>query len=326
MRLTTPRIDALPPEDWDAQTRDDLASVGATDPGRVLNIFRTLAHHPKLAKRWMVFANHVLAKNTLPARERELVILRIGWLCRSEYEWAQHAVIGRREGLRDDELLRIAAGPDAPGWSPADRALLRASDELARDAFVSDATWRELAGFLSTQQLMDLVFTVGEYTLVSMALNSFGVQLDPGLPRMPAAADVTASWSAFAAQAPALAAAGRRLLLGSDGAGVAVLSTLRPDGAPRVAPVRPLLARDELYLSVAAASPKCRDLERDGRFALHAALGEGDEELQVSGRAVPVADAAALAARAGDRVFRLGLASALHARRTPALRERWRAV
>jgi 4-carboxymuconolactone decarboxylase len=338
MRLATPRIPPLPPELWDDATRADLAMLaGGANAERVLNIFQTLAHHPKLAKRWMVFANHVLAKNSLPARERELVILRIGWLCRSEYEWAQHVVIGAREGLGEDEILRIAAGPDAPGWSEADRALLRATDELAHDAFVSDPTWRALAGFLSTPQLMDLVFTVGEYALVSMALNTFGVPLDPGLPRMPSADDVAGgalAWSAFAAQSAELAAAGERLL-----SGVAYLATVRADGSARVAPVCPIFARGELYLSVVTESPKRCDLARDGRFALHAALGHDDEEFQVSGRAAQVVDAEELAAvhaairftyDASHPVFRLRVASALHARwdapGTPAMRcvrERW---
>lgn len=186
MRLKTPRIPAIPPEQWGAEAKDAFAGpAGGANPMGALNIFRTLANHPKLAKRWLVFGNHVLGKNTLPPRERELVILRIGWLCRAEYEWSQHVVIGKREGLSDDEIRRIGIGADAPGWSDLDRALLRATDELWNDAFVSDATWRELTRALNTQQLIDLVFTVGQYNLVSMALNSFGVQLDPGLPRMP---------------------------------------------------------------------------------------------------------------------------------------------
>ena len=134
-----------------------------------------------------MFGNHVLARNTLPPRERELVILRIGWLCRSGYEWGQHVRIARDSGLRDDEIARIARGPDAPGWSELDRALLRATDELHDDAFISDATWQALSQHLDTQQLIDLVFTVGQYQLVSMALNSFGVQPEPGL-RAPARA------------------------------------------------------------------------------------------------------------------------------------------
>jgi alkylhydroperoxidase family enzyme len=155
--------------------------------GPILNIFRTLANHPALAKRWLVFGNHILAKNTLPAREREIAILRIGWLCRSGYEWGQHVVIGKASGLSDVEIASITQGPDAPGWSADDRALLRATDELHEDAFVTDATWAELSKRWSTQQLMDLVFTVGQYNLVSMALNTFGVQPEPGLPVLPRA-------------------------------------------------------------------------------------------------------------------------------------------
>jgi len=181
MRLQVPRIPALAPEDWSDEAKQALAAIGRPGGMPALNIFRTLAAHPKLTKHWMVFANHVLGKNTLPPREREILILRIGWLCRAEYEWAQHVVIGKREGLSDDEITRIGIGADAPGWSEPDRALLRATDELWNDAMISDGTWRELSRFLNTEQLMDVVFTVGQYNLVSMALNSFGVQLDEGL-------------------------------------------------------------------------------------------------------------------------------------------------
>jgi alkylhydroperoxidase family enzyme len=181
MRLDKSRIAALADDQITAEVRE---LVGGSPMG-MLNIFRTLAHHPGLMKRWLVFGNHVLGKSTLPARERELVILRIGWLCRAEYEWAQHVVIGKREGLTDDEIRKIGEGPEAPGWSALDRVLLRATDELHGDACVSDATWAELAKHLNSQQLMDVVFTVGNYNLVSMALNSLGVQLDPGLSGFP---------------------------------------------------------------------------------------------------------------------------------------------
>jgi alkylhydroperoxidase family enzyme len=184
MRLDKPRVEPLDVGALDPELRERFAA-GGVGKGRVLNIFRTLAHHPKLLTRWLVFGNHVLAKSSLPARERELVILRIGWLCRAGYEWGQHVLIGRASGLSDAEIERIADGPDAAGWSDFDRTLLRATDELWEDAFVSDETWRALARRYSIEQLMDLVFTVGQYNLVSMALNSFGVQPDEGLPALP---------------------------------------------------------------------------------------------------------------------------------------------
>ncbi len=181
MRLAKPRVAPLADDQLDPELKVRFGN------GPILNIFRTLANHPGLAKRWLVFGNHILAKSTLPARERELLILRIGWLCRAGYEWGQHVVIGKASGLSEEEIARIPKGPDAKGWSEADRALLRATDELHADAFISDATWAELSKTWSTQQLMDLVFTVGQYNLVSMALNTLGVQPEPGLPELPRA-------------------------------------------------------------------------------------------------------------------------------------------
>ena len=180
MRLDEPRIAALSEDEWDEQAKEVLKPFAERGP--VFNIFRTLANHPDLMRRWLVFANHVLGKSTLAVRERELVILRIGWLCQSGYEWGQHVLIARQAGMSDDEIRAAKTGPDTPGISELDRLLLQATDELHADAHVSDATWQALSGHLTTQQLMDLVFTVGQYNLVSMALNSFGVQPDEGLP------------------------------------------------------------------------------------------------------------------------------------------------
>ncbi len=180
MRLTEPRVPALEEKDWNDDAKALLEPFQAR--GNVLNIFRTLANHPDLARRWMVFANHILGKSTLPVRERELVILRIGYLCQAGYEWGQHVLIAREAGMTDEEIRSCKSGPDTPGISELDRLLLKATDELHADAHVSDDTWNSLAGHLSQQQLMDLVFTVGQYNLVSMALNSFGVQGDEGLP------------------------------------------------------------------------------------------------------------------------------------------------
>jgi alkylhydroperoxidase family enzyme len=179
MRLEKPRVDPLSDEQLDPEIRERFGD------GPVLNIFRTLANHPKLMKRWLVFGSHILGKNSLEQREREIVILRTGWLCRAEYEWAQHVEIARGSGVSDEEIERIARGADAPGWSERDRALLRAADELHADQFVSDETWNALSKHYGTQQLMDLVFTVGQYTLVSMALNTLGVQLEAGAVRFP---------------------------------------------------------------------------------------------------------------------------------------------
>ncbi len=179
MKLATPRLDPIQPEDWSDEIKKILQPN--VEKGTVFNIFKTLSHHPDLFRRWLVFGNHVLFKSTLPPRERELIILRIGWLCEAEYEWAQHVLIGKEAGLTAEEVERIKAGPNARGWSEADKLLLQATDELRKDAFITDATWNGLCQHFDTKQLMDVVFAVGQYNLVSMALNTLGVQLDDGL-------------------------------------------------------------------------------------------------------------------------------------------------
>lgn len=187
MKLKSPRIRPLERSEWNEEAAKLLEGprrVGTTK-GETVNILATLARYPTLFRAWSAFGNHVLFASSLPPRERELLILRIGWLCGSEYEFGQHAIIGRQVGLTDDEVRRVTLGPDAPGWEAFDATLLRAVDELHADAFVSDATWNALAKRYDERQLMDLLFAVGQYNLVSMVLNSLGVQLDPGVDGFP---------------------------------------------------------------------------------------------------------------------------------------------
>jgi 4-carboxymuconolactone decarboxylase len=179
MRPSTPRLPPLAEEQWSAEQRELMAPFARE--GRIHNIFTTLVRHPKLLKRWLPFANHILFKSSLAPREREMVILRTAWLCRAEYEWGQHVVIGKKAGLSEAEIARIAEGPDATGWSAFDAAILSAVDELRDDACLSDASWAALAQRYDTAQLMDLLFTAGNYAMLAMALNSLGVRLDPGL-------------------------------------------------------------------------------------------------------------------------------------------------
>lgn len=179
MRLSVPRIPPLADSEMDADQRELVAPMAAQ--GRVLNIFRTLARTPKAARGFLAWGNYILSRrNDLPPRQRELVILRVGFLCRSGYEWTQHVEIGLRDGLTPPEINRIKRGAEAPDWSEDDRLLLRATDELHHDKFISEPTWSALTGRFTQKQCMDLVYTVGQYTQVSMILNTFGVPLDPG--------------------------------------------------------------------------------------------------------------------------------------------------
>jgi len=175
-RPQTPRVAPLSKE----QRTPEQQALLASRPD--FNVYTTFAHHVELYNRWSPLGRFVMTDSSLPPREREIVMLRMGWLCQSEYEWAQHARIGKAQaGLSNEDVHRIAEGPSAAGWSEFERTLLRMVDELRYEAMISDATWKALRTKYSAQQVMEAIYTAAQYQLVSMALNSLGVQLDPGL-------------------------------------------------------------------------------------------------------------------------------------------------
>lgn len=182
------RVDPLRPNEWPAAMRDALAAMNPPvrrhppmpTEGRPkgLNVLGALAHHPELAHAFFTFNGHLLSATSLTPRQRELLVLRTAVLRQSEYEWAQHVVIAGDVGISRAEVAQIAWGPDSALWSPADAALLRTADELVADGVISDATWATLAENLSTQQILDVIFTVGAYETLGWMLRSFGVELD----------------------------------------------------------------------------------------------------------------------------------------------------
>jgi alkylhydroperoxidase family enzyme len=178
-----PRLKPLTLADADSETRallERLTRVRGTQT-HLLNVFGTLAHHPELLRHWLGFATYLLTVSTLEPRLRELIVLRVGWLCQSPYEWGQHVHIGRRAGVLDEDLARLTAGPAASGWTAAEAAALQATDELVARHTLSDAHWSALQAHFSTPQVLDLVFLVGQYQLVSSALNACRVERDDGL-------------------------------------------------------------------------------------------------------------------------------------------------
>ena len=186
------RISPLPPDQWPAEMKGALAALRPPDPrhplpsrepGRPkgLNVLGTLARYPALTTAYHTLNGHILFATTLTPRQRELLVLRVAAVRRCEYEWRQHAVLAGDAGLTVEEVERIREDPGASEWSALEGAMLRAADELLADAKVADATWAVLAAELDEHQLMDLVFTVGTYDQLAMAMRSFGVQLDDDL-------------------------------------------------------------------------------------------------------------------------------------------------
>ncbi|MGH9208561.1 MAG: carboxymuconolactone decarboxylase family protein [Acidimicrobiales bacterium] len=178
-RPTTPRVAPLGVNERSGQTAELLEESIMPDA----NIFATLVRAPGLFRKWLPFGGKLL-NGKIPARDRELLILRTGWNCRAEYEWGQHRVIAREAGLTEAEITRTVS-PKLEGWEPFDATLLRTADELHQESCISDGTWAELAAKYDVQQLIEVPMLVGHYHLVAMTLNSLVVQLDDGVDGFP---------------------------------------------------------------------------------------------------------------------------------------------
>ena len=183
-RLATPRIAPLRVDQLSPEQHALIAS--RIDPdGSVMNLYGTLITNPRLYAPRLRFGSYLQRDSLLDPETRELLILRTAWNIRTPYEWAHHEEAGRAAGLSDAHLAAIPAGPSAAIWTPRQRAVLRAADELRREAFISDATWTQLAEYFGMKARIEIVYTVGGYTMTGLAINSFGIQTEPGYPAMP---------------------------------------------------------------------------------------------------------------------------------------------
>jgi 4-carboxymuconolactone decarboxylase len=172
------RVSPLPADEWDDKVDHALSGLlpaerrNPTDAG---NLLATLVRHPKLTRAFLRFNNHLLFSSTLPARVRELAVLRVAHRRDCEYEWRHHVDMGREAGLTDDVIEGIQRGEAADGL---DSAVLHAVDELEDKSIISDPTWAALSEHLDERQRMDLVFTIGCYGALAVAINTFGVEPD----------------------------------------------------------------------------------------------------------------------------------------------------
>lgn len=183
-RVSAPRIQPVQPPEWTDEHREILGARASGGDAR--NTFKICLRNPGLCRSWLPFTTYVESpSSSLPPRDRELLIMRTVWLSGNDATWGPHEAIAKRLGLSDEDVLRIAKGPDALGWSAFDAVLIRAADELHRDQFITDATWEALDERYDDRQLLDAIFAVGQYTMISMYLNSTGAQLGPGDKKLP---------------------------------------------------------------------------------------------------------------------------------------------
>jgi 4-carboxymuconolactone decarboxylase len=178
-RQASPRGDAVRLPPIDPATDEQKQILGSFANGaQTLNAFKVCLNNSDLCRSWTPFTSAV--GRSLPLRDRELLILRTAWLCGNDYTWAIHSQAARRGGFTEEEIRRITEGPRASQWSADDRTVLEVADALYTDRMIPDASWSALAKRYSTAQMMDAVFTVGQYSMISMLVRSGGVQQESG--------------------------------------------------------------------------------------------------------------------------------------------------
>jgi 4-carboxymuconolactone decarboxylase len=178
-----PRLDPVPESEQTDEMKNLLSDFGVPN-GTAGNLRTTLVRHPGLFRKWWPFTGKLLA-GKLPDRDRELLILRTAWRCRSDYEWGQHVILSKAAGIGPEELDLVTRDPDTSACDPFDRVLLRAVDELHESACLSNQTWMELAEHYDEPQLIEVPILVGQYHLLAFTLNSLGIQREGGVGGLP---------------------------------------------------------------------------------------------------------------------------------------------
>jgi 4-carboxymuconolactone decarboxylase len=184
---TGPRIAAIPNDEVDEESWKLVRAIRATTGAGPIEVMpeymRIALKHPGIFRCQMEMGT-VLFQGTIDPRERELAVLRCGWLCRAPYEWGEHVAIGKRYGISDEEIERVTQGSSAHGWSAHDAAILRGVEELIADQALSDETWNALAKTWNEQQLFEFPMMVGQYVATAFVQNTVRIALsdtNPGL-------------------------------------------------------------------------------------------------------------------------------------------------
>jgi 4-carboxymuconolactone decarboxylase len=188
MASGAPRIAPVTFDELDEAGRELLLGMIHNDGGTIRErtpadpvptFMGTMLRHPRLFRKWAPFGGVLLMRGRIPVRDRELVCLRVAWLCQGAMEWGEHVKIAHAAGFTADDVDRVTLGPDAPEWDHPDRVVLRAVDELHTTGTITDVTWAGLAELYDQEQLIEFPVLVGNYTTTAYVQNALRIQLDP---------------------------------------------------------------------------------------------------------------------------------------------------
>lgn len=179
IETATPRLSAPPAKQRGLLFRGVSRLSRTLGRNDVPDVISVLHINPRLFWAWLFFASRMMPYGRLPPRQREMLILRTAWNCRSRYEWGQHVEIGLRAGLSDDDIL--CASGRIKTRNPVYALLIQACDELCQQHVISDATWNALCAHYSKPRLIEITMLVGHYVMIAAFLNSAGLRLEAPL-------------------------------------------------------------------------------------------------------------------------------------------------
>ena len=182
--MKTQRIAPVENPDEEVTAILDQTAVG-NERGEALNIFRTLAHHPRLLRRFNGLGGAFMTRGLLEPRLRELVILRVAWLSRCDYEWGQHVVIAEQQGIPPAEIEALTDDLSAGHWSEQEKAALMVTGRLIDDCSIEDDLWAALTAHFSAPELLELLMLIGFYRMTAGVLNAVAVTRETWLPALP---------------------------------------------------------------------------------------------------------------------------------------------
>jgi alkylhydroperoxidase family enzyme len=143
--------------------------------------FRVVANNPGVARVAFSQLMQLLENNKFDTRLRELMIMRIGWVTGSAYEWTNHWRVATTAGIPPEDILAVRDWRNSDRLTPADRAILAATDESLAGKSISDATWAEVAKYITDPaQQVEFVVAMGNWLMFSMLFRNLRIPLAEG--------------------------------------------------------------------------------------------------------------------------------------------------
>jgi 4-carboxymuconolactone decarboxylase len=165
----------IPPPDPSSLPDEIKSALDVLPP---LNLFKVLANAPSSFKPFLELGASILLRSEFDARKREIAILRVAHVTRSNYEWVQHVAIAKGAGVRDEEIEKIATDEPVSSLDEEGNLLCRVAEEISRDVRLSDEALAQIIERYDHRGATELILVCCWFNLISRFLESTRVELE----------------------------------------------------------------------------------------------------------------------------------------------------